>query len=216
MEEVAKSNDDLAAALFYLLGESVPHKRAMEEQAKQLQQTIGDDRESLLLKVIELCGEPTTPKQLYLVVKAYSWLGKKYYEQIVRYAGQYLKTVGWSELPQNVRVENGIKMNCKALHRASILMDLARAQEGLGHLDSALTNFMEAYRITPYSAMNAIKVADVLVKLNGKEEALFFLNQQKKSKYYDRVKYVDLQGRRQRNELFRQLLDAHILKLQKS
>ncbi len=213
MVELTNNNDDLAAALFSALGESVPHRRSLEDEANRLMEEI-QDRDKLLLKVIELCGEPKTPKQLYLTAKAYSWLGQRYYDQTIRYAGEYLHTEGWSELLNRTKEENGIKINYAAAHRASVLIDLAKAQEGKGHLESALFNFMEAYRLEPYSAMDAIKAANVIVKLHGREEALAFLSQQKQSKYYDSVKYTDLQGNIRRNDLFKQLLNAHILKLQ--
>lgn len=213
MEKFGAAGDDLAAALFCLLGEPVPCKRSLEDEARRLQEEVGD-REKLLLKIISLCGAQETPKQLYLSEKAYSWLGKNYYEDVVRCAGAYLRTDGWKELPDRTKTENGIRIDFAAANRASVLVDLAKAQEGLGRLDAALANFAEAYRIAPYSAMHAIKAADVLVRLHGKEEALQFLIQQKKSKYYDPVRYTDPQGRICRNDVFRQLLDAQILKLQ--
>ncbi len=213
MEETVRKNEDLAAALFSVLGESVPYRSSLTEEATRLRDEI-QDREKVLLKIVELCGELKTPKQLYLAEKAYSWLGKQYYSQVIQYAGAYLHTEGWNELFGRAKEENGISINYAAAQRASVLLDLAKAQEGTGHLESALFNFMEAYQLEPYSAMNAIKAADVIAKLHGREEALMFLMQQKKSKYYTPVKYTDSQGSARRNDVFKQLLDAHILKLQ--
>ncbi len=215
MADLKTENIDLAAALFFVLGETVPHRRSLEDEANRLKDEI-KDREKILLKVIELCGEAQTPKQLYLIAKAYSWLGKKYYEKTVLFAGQYLHTSGWEELPNRTKEEDGITVNYAAAQRASVLIDLARAQEGLGRLEPALFNFMEAYRLEPYSAMDAIKAADVVVKLHGKEEALMFLRQQKESAYYVPAKYIDVFGNSRRNDVFKQLLDAHILKLQEN
>jgi hypothetical protein len=215
MEELPQSNEDLAAALFSLLGETIPHRRSLEDEANRIKSEI-TDREKLLLKVIELCGNPQTPKQLYLTAKVYSWLGKKYYDQTIQYAGEYLHTEGWNELPNHAKIENGIMINYAAAQRASVLIDLAKAQEGTGHFEAALFNFMEAYRLEPYSAMDAIKAADVIAKLHGREEALMFLRQQKLSHYYGPVKYTDTIGNVHRNDVFKQLLDAHILKLQKN
>lgn len=215
MAELKNDNTDLAAALFFVLGEAAPHRRALEEEAAALKEKIRD-RGKILLKVIELCGEPQTPEQLYLVEKAYSWLGKKYYQETIRYAGEYLHTSGWGSLPNHIRQEDGITVNYAAAQRASVLRDLANAQEGLGRLDAALFNFTEAYRLEPYSAMNAIKAANLVAKLHGREEALEFLKQQRQSQYYDPVKYTDSLGHTRKNDLFKQLLDAHILKLQEN
>jgi tetratricopeptide (TPR) repeat protein len=215
MEGLKTENPDLAAAMFFTLGEAVPHPRALENEAYNLKNEI-NDREKFLLKIIELCGNAQTPKELYLVEKAYSWLGKNYYEKTIEYANQYLHTLGWDELFNRTKEEHGIVVNYAVTHRASVLIDLARAQEGLGHLDAALFNFMEAYRLQPYSAMNAIKAADVIVKMRNKEEGLLFLLQQKESAYYAPVKYTDVFGNTQHNDVFKQLLDAHILKLKEN
>jgi hypothetical protein len=213
MAELIPNNEDLAAALFSALGEHVPHPSALEVEAKRLISQI-EDRESLLLKVIELCGNPQTPKQLYLTAKAYSWLGRKYDRQTIQFAEAYLNTEGWSELSNRTIVENGISMNHLFTQRASVFIDLAKAQEGVGRLEDALYNFLEAYRLEPYSAMNAVKAANVMVKLHGREEALIFLRRQKKSLYYSPTKYTDTSGNVRHNDEFRRLLDAHIFKLQ--
>lgn len=213
MKTQNQPNDDMAAALFFLLGEPVPHRRSLEDEAQRLADETGD-REKLLLKIIAFCAEPETPKQLYLTARAYSWLGKKYYKEAARFSSDYLHTEGWGELPGGVKMEDGIRVDHTAANHASVLMDLAKAQEGLGRIDAALANYMEAYRIAPYNAMIAIKAADAILKLHGREEALMFLMQQKKCRFYEPVAYTDPQGRACRNDLFQQLLDAHILKLE--
>ncbi len=215
MPDLKTEDSNLAAALFFVLGETVPHRRSLEDEANRLKDDI-KDREKILLKVIELCGSPQTPKQLYLIAKAYSWLGKKYYEKTIQSAGAYLRTAGWNELPNRMKEENGITINYAAAQRASVLIDLARAQEGLGRLEPALFNFMEAYRLEPYSAMDAIKAANVVAKLHGREEALMFLRQQKESAYYVPIKYTDARNNSCFNDVFKQLLDAHILKMQEN
>lgn len=215
MEVPNKVNDDLAAALFYILGESVPHPVSLEKEAMLLRDKIVV-REKLYLKVVELCKPQETPKQMYLTEKAYSWLGKKYYEKAIYYANEYLHTQGWSELPYGTKKEDGIEINYGAALRASVLVDLAKAQQGIGHFDSALFNFMEAYRLEPYSAMDAIKVADVIMKLHGREDALLFLEQQKKSRFYIPLKYTDSQGNTRYNDVYKRLLDAHVFKLKDS
>lgn len=212
MEEHKKTNDDLAAALFYVLGKSVPHRTSLEEEAQKIWEASGV-RDQILHKIIELCGDAETPKQKYLVAKAYSWLGKNYDAQLIAAASDYLHTEGWNELAGKSVEDDGIVVNYAAAQRASVLLDLAKAQEGEGRLDAALFNFMEAYRIEPYRAMYVIKAADVVMKLHGREEALTFLEAQKKSKYYEPVRYIDVQGNARRNDLFKQLLDAQILKL---
>lgn len=212
MKPYEETDDDLAAALFYILGKPVPHRTSLEETARRIWEKSGN-REEILHKIIALCGSAETPKQKYLVAKAYSWLGKDYDEEMIAAANDYLHTSGWSELSGKQVEQDGISVNQGTVQHSSILLDLARAQEGMGHLNAALFNFMEAYRMEPYRAMYVIKAADVVMKLHGKEEALTFLEEQKKSKYYEPVRYTDAQGNVRHNDLFKQLLDAQILKL---
>lgn len=212
----SQDQSDLAAALFCTMGGSMPHRHEYEEQARELAASL-PSKEKRLLKVVSLCGSPLkTPKQLYIVEKAYSWLGADYRKEIIQYSTMYLNTDGWRELPHATISEDGIMVNQAARARASVYADLAQAQEGEGHYEAALSNFMEAYRLEPYNAMYAIKAADVIAESRTREEALNFLNQQKHSRYYQPVKYTDLRGGRGRNDTFQQLLNAHILKMQEA
>ena len=202
----------LAAALFHLLDPSVPCRRGDEEKAAELFASLETDRKRLL-KILSLCEEPSTPKELYLAAKAGSWLGNSHAEETVRYASAYLETPGWIELPYHMVSENGILVSQGDRCRAQVFEELAQAQEHLHRYEAALSNFAEAYRLEPYNAMNAIKMADVVVKSRSRLEALNFLNQQKFSRYYQPVEYTDAQGMRHRNDTFRQVLDSHILKI---
>ena len=101
---------ELAAALFDLVGGPVPHPYEQEEEARALAKQLGD-RSKVLLKVIELCKTPTTPEQLYLTARAYSFLGGPYAGETERYATAYLSTDGWKGLPQRTVEEEGILIN---------------------------------------------------------------------------------------------------------
>ena len=193
---------ELAAALFDLVGGPVPHPYEQEEEARALSKQLGD-RSKVLLKVIELCKTPTTPEQLYLTARAYSFLGGPYAEETERYATAYLSTDGWKGLPQRTVEEEGILINQAAANRACIVSDLAAAEEHLGK-----------YRLEPSQAMYAIKAADGMTQRGRKEEALAFLRQQKKSRYYTPVDRPGRWGAAGRNATFQELLNAHILKLE--
>ena len=213
MPNPSNNQTELAAALFYVAGGAVPHKYELEVEAKSLAAKLGG-RAQILLIVVELCGKPETPRQLYLVTRTYSFLGNRYARETEKYAAAYLVTEGWQELPRKTIGEDGIPVNGAAASRASIVLDLAAAEENLGKLDAAVSHYLEAYRLEPYRAMYAIKAADGMVKQGRKEEALTFLRQQKENSYYTPVKYRDGQGNLRRNDTFRELLNAHILKLE--
>ena len=57
---------------------------------------------------------------------------------------------------------------------ADLLRDLAQAEQALGKFDKAQAHFAEAYRLEPYNAMNAVKIADCIVRRSGRAEALRF------------------------------------------
>lgn len=210
MADVRK-NVDLAAALLYVEGVAVPHLAELEEPARILAQQL-KDREKILKHVIALCGDPQTPREIYLVEKAYAWLGVQYSDEIIHWANEYLSGPPWQQLSKKVVRENGITIRQDCVVRASVLLDLAMALQAQGNLEAAISHYMAAYRLEPYNALLAVKVADAIEKKSGREEALRFLRSQRGSIYFTPVKYKDASGTVQYNDTFKQLLNAQILK----
>mgnify|MGYP005755936117 CR=1 FL=1 len=211
--QIKRYDPDLAAALFVTLGGNLPNRFDREEEAQSLAQKL-PNREQRLKYIIELCARPDSPQTRYLTAKAYSWLGDAYRREIIRFCTEYLEGEPWSALPRGTVVEDGITIYRPARERASVLMDLAQAQDADGRHSAALASFLEAYRLEPYNPMPAIKAAGLVERLHGKEEAINFLNQQKSSVFYQPVKYTDAQGNTRRNDSFRHLLDGYLRKLQ--
>lgn len=214
MQNENNKNPELAAALFYLLGEPVPHDPKLEKEAGQIWKA-SDNREQNLMKIIELCGKPDSPMELYLCEKAYSWLGKNYCRQTIQFAERYLESDGWDDLCGRTEIVEGIQVDYEESRRAGVLIDLAKAQEEIGELKEAYSNCLRAYELVPYNAMVVIKAAEVLLRFRGHTETLNFLLQQRSSPYYEPIKYKDPTGKIQRNEVFKELLESYILKLQK-
>lgn len=48
------------------------------------------DRQAVLLKIIQLIGEPSTPQERYIVAKAYAWSRVKYRDKAIYYLNLYL------------------------------------------------------------------------------------------------------------------------------
>lgn len=212
MDFAAVSSSDLAAALFRMIGASVPTEYSCEEKARQLYDSFSNDHERLQ-KILSLCADPHTPQQLYLAARACSWLGGLD-QQTIQYAQAYLETRGWSALPTGTITEQGIMVSRQARYRAEMFAILAQAQENLGKHEIAQENYQEAYRLEPYQAMYALKTADILLKCRSKKEALQYLQRQKSTHYYRHDVFVDEKGNRQRNDTFRRLVDSHLLKLE--
>lgn len=212
MESAVNSRPDLAAALFHLIGASVPINYEEEEEARKLYASLSDDH-ARLRKVIALCGTPKTPQQLYLAAKATSWLGGCE-EQTAKYAQTYLESTGWDRLFCGTVTEDGITVSRRARSRADLYAILAQAQENMGKHEAALANYAEAYRLEPFEAMYAVKLANVIERSRSRKEALQFLLQQLRSPYYRPLHYKDEHGNACINQTFRQLIDAQILRLQ--
>ncbi|MCI1964873.1 MAG: hypothetical protein LKJ17_01860 [Oscillospiraceae bacterium] len=208
-------NPELAAALLYLLGEPVPHDPKLEKEAGQIWRST-EQREQLFLTVVELCGDPAEPRELYLCEKAYSWLGKEYCRQTIQFAERYLESDGWDALSGRTEVVEGIHVDYGEARQAGVLIDLAKAQEELGNLRESYSNYLRAYELAPYHAMTVLKAAEVLTRFHGRTEAMNFLLQQRSSPYYEPIKYRDSAGTVKRNEIFKELLESYILKLQKN
>lgn len=203
----------LAATLFSQLGESIPHEKGLEAQASELEGRLSST-EKALQEVIRLCGDPVSPCQYYVCAMAYSLLGKEYCRETIRWAEQYLHSDGWAELSGKVLEENGITVESGNLYLAKLLRAAALAHESLDEPDQAYSLFHRVYALEPYNAMDAIKSADLLAKTRSRKEAYDFLLEQKNSMYYQPVRYLDVFGHPQKNDLFRRLLDAEILKYQ--
>lgn len=207
---------ELAAALFSeLSGEFVPHDPALEEPARGLLEQRRDP-ETLLLKIIGLCGEPKTPRQSYLCAAAYSRLGERYAEETIRCAENYLNSPGWNELEEREWTEGGISIRGADACRASLYCALAAAREAKDDLKGAYSALLKAYALEPYRGDTMTKAADLLAALRGKREALDFVLEQRNSRYFKPVRYTDSFGKPQRNESFRKQLESEAEKLRKA
>lgn len=213
MNSRTKLDFERAAALFWALGGEIPHDPGLERTASEKVKEW-NSREKTLRRAAELCGEGDTPQQKYLLTKLYSWMGAEYAEKTIRFASSYLSGEPWSKLPRATVRQDGISVNQEIAARASIFSDLALAQMQRGESSPALANYSEAYRLEPYNAMYPVKIADLLALTRGVEEALEYLRNQKSSAYYRPVRYTDERGVRRENDTFRQLLDAHIRKME--
>lgn len=204
-----RENFELAAALFSLVGERIPHDSQWDPEAERLEREESDE-EKLFPEVLRLCGEPLVPKQLYLCARVYGRMGKKYVPDVIRCAEAYFKTDGWKELAGGIWKENGIPVDSGNFYKAALFSDLASAYETESHTEKAYSSARKAYLLEPYRAEYVGKAADLLSRLCGGREALDFLTEQKNSPYYRPAYYVDAFGNRQKNDRFRRQLDAEI------
>ena len=203
---------ELAAALFSLLGEPVPHDPGREAEASACRERAGSDADALRT-VLDLCSEPHTPQEYYLCEKACSWLGGEYRRQLIRYAEQYLDTAGWKALPADIIEDRGLRIDPADRSRAGVLSELAGALSGECRYEEAESRYMQAFRLEPHNAAHAASAAVMLVRLGKEREARDFLLHQKKNFYYRPVAYKDLSGEKKVNRDFRSTIDLTLAKL---
>ena len=203
---------ELAAALFSLLGEPVPHGLEREAEAAACRKRAGSDGDALLL-VLSLCAPPRTPQEYYLCEKACSWLGGEYGRRLIRYAEGYLDSAGWDALPSGTVEERGLRIDLADRVRAGVLSELAGALCAERRYEEAQSRYLQAFRLAPYNAAYAASAAAMLVRLGKESEARDFLLNQKKNFYYRPAAYRDLSGEKKRNGDFRSTVDLTISKL---
>ncbi len=209
-----KTDVELAAALFSLIGEELPHDRQKDAEAAQRRKQMPDDRQ-VLLSILALCGEPKTPQQLYICAKAYSWLGAAYSEKAVQAIEAYLASPGWNELPSGTVMEEGIRVSLRVRQRANLYLDLGSGYAAAENLEKAASAYMNAYGLEPYRILCAVEVSNLLVRRGKNKEAMKFLVQQKKAPYYRTQRFRDKNGQMCYNTFFRDSLDRQIEKLKK-
>lgn len=211
MIDLYNKNTELAAALFFLLGENIPHDPLLESEAEKIKEHAGTT-EKALQEILRLCGIPETPQQYYICAQAYSWLGKNYSRQSAHCAEEYLASPGWEDSGFEAGGNNG-SVSSGDIMRAAMFSNLAASREGMGDLKGAHAAVLEAYNLDPSNAMHAVRAADLLVKLGKLNEAREFLLQQKHSIYYRPAKLRDEYGRPRVNDMFSNAIDSHLFKL---
>lgn len=140
---------ELAAALFSLLGEPVPHPPGLDAEAERLKREAADKWE-LYQHILHLCGNPESPEQEFLCAKVYGRMGKEHSGDVIRCAEAYLHSKGWEALGQTSREEDGIRVEGEASSRASLLLDLAAAYESAEQMEQAYSCARKAYLLEPY------------------------------------------------------------------
>ncbi len=211
---MAQRDAELAAALFFLLGEPVPHDPRREAEAAGLRRRAGSGADALRT-VLELCGEPHTPQEYYLCEKACSWLGGEYRPRLIRYAEAYLASPGWDALPSGETVEKGLRIDRADRVRAGVLSELAGALSSERRYGEAESRYMQALGLEPYRAEAAVAASAMLVRLGRAGEARDLLERQKKNFYYRPVAYKDALGQKKVSEDFRRAVDTALMKLER-
>lgn len=140
------------------------------------------ERQHVLLKVIELIGEPQTPKERFLFAKAYAWSRANYRNQAIKYLELYLNNELYSEIVES----QGLKE-----HLSEMYGYLGKAYIGEYNFDKALCVYeylIDKFHDIPSAYMGK---CEVLVKQNKLNTCYDWLLDCKKLPYYKFNKKYD-------------------------
>lgn len=95
------NNPDLALKLFETLSVSTGTLTGSEKRIIDDILRTCKDRQDVLNKVVEICGEPNTSQQRYIYAMAYSWSNKEYRRRAIKYLEMYLSNPLYEDIYLN-------------------------------------------------------------------------------------------------------------------
>lgn len=157
----------------YGLGAVDPHYlRGVEALVKENQ----GNRIATLKAAAQTIADPTSPKELYAVSKAYVWAGASCRKEAIEALTRYIKVGAYYDgLPSGDIHIDGKVVSQKNANIAAVYSDLGQAYEGEYQYEDALAAYNKASEIMPFWASNYVKAAGVLSKLNRIDESISLL-----------------------------------------
>lgn len=175
-------------------------------------------RQDVLNKVIELCGDPVTPRQRYIIAQAYAWSKTEFRRQAIIHIEQYLSNPLYEDAYKNHHHTFAYKQFTlneeKNIHLSEMYSYLGKGYEGEYEFDKALLCYKKEQEFAPYWPSPYCHICEVLIKQNKLNEAMETYMLAKKSLYYKPIKYKDLIGKSCSDNTFKKVIDGHIIDLQ--
>lgn len=141
------------------------------------------ERQQVLLKVIDLIGEPKTPKERFLLAKAYAWSRANYRNQAIKYLKLYLNNDLYSEIIKTYSSNNSYQEGLQH-HLSEMYGYLGKAYIGEYDFDKALSVYEYMIKKFPNDPPSYIGKCEVLIKQNKLIECRDWLIDCKKLSFY--------------------------------
>lgn len=192
-------NSELALQLFetQMLGGDVDKK--YKNQINKLLKNctpIGEkypERQQVLLKIIELIGEPKTPKERFIVAKAYAWSRATYRKEAIKYINLYLDNCLYEDeykyCHHDICGRTPSLQEEKNIHVADMLSYLGKAYEGEYEFEKALDCYKKENELIYFWAHSYAHLVNIYTKMNMLDKALDICKQAKKTTYYKTTRY---------------------------
>lgn len=207
------TNTDIALELFGTLGSG--GNTQLSKSAKNILSRC-NHRTDVLKEMINLCPNPTTQKELYIVSTAYVWLGAGYRKQAIEFLTKYINVGAyWEGTPNQFVNLYGFDIDQKKANIAYVYENLGMSYEGEYMFQEAFDAYKKAYELCPYYSIGIVKMANIYVKMNTIDNALKLLKEAKKSQYYKKYIWKDnVLGTTYKNDDFVKSIDRAIKDIQ--
>lgn len=157
-----------------------------EFKVRRFIKTHNNSKKDSLLAAISLCGEPTTPKQLYVVSRCFVLAGASYRVQAIEFLHKYIDAGAiWEGTPRSNVTIDGYTINQLDINKASVYCDLGKAYEGEYQFDNALLSYSNSLKCDPSYTPAISYSADIYVKKNLIDSGLNFLKNFRNSPFKD-------------------------------
>lgn len=143
------------------------------------------ERQQVLLKVIELIGEPKNSKERFLIAKSYAWSRALYRDKAIYYLELYLNNSLYEEAYIHCfrHFNDTIEKN-KLYHLSEMYGYLGKAYIGKYNFDKALQIYEYMISIFPESPVSYMGKCEILIKQNKLFDCKNWLIACKKLPYY--------------------------------
>jgi tetratricopeptide (TPR) repeat protein len=143
------------------------------------------ERQQVLLKIIELIGDPTTPKQRFIVAKAYAWSRAGYRDKAIYYLKLYLNNPLYKEAYIHIKFNVDDTPEKSKLHHLSEMYGyLGKAYMGEYDFDNALSVYEYMIGKFPEDPPAYMGKCEALIKKNELTKCYNWLLDCKKLPYY--------------------------------
>ncbi|HWT74135.1 MAG TPA: hypothetical protein VN258_05370 [Mobilitalea sp.] len=207
------NNSDLALELFSTLG--IGKNSELSPKATNILRQCSH-RTDVLKEMINLCQNPATPKELYIVSTAYVWLGASYRQLAIEYLNKYINVGAyWDGFPSGDIDLFGYEENQKDLNIARVYYDLGQCYEKEYMLSEAIIAYSTASKYEPHFAYYKVCVSNVYVKLGEYNHAIVNLINARNSKYYTTYTYKTSDGVVHVNKDYINAIDSAMIDVEK-
>ena len=154
------------------------------------------DRQTLLLRIIDLVNEPKTPEQRYLLAMAYSWSHTEYRLKAIEYLNIYLSNEIYEGAFDRIWIPNDNDNPLSWVspinqHLSTMYCALGDAYLGENLYEEALHAYQKANEFAPSYASTYCSIAKVYVHMNELQKALSVFEDAKNTPYYSRRQWYD-------------------------